>query len=51
MPSDTKVSDGGQPLVTFDLFLRESADSRSLHRLVRHSFRAETAPDRDSRFD
>jgi hypothetical protein len=34
---NAKVSDGSQPPVTFDLCLRESAGSRSLHRLVGHS--------------
>src|SRR5205814_4242382 len=33
-PSNAKVSDGSQPLMTFDLSLNQSAGSRSLHRLV-----------------
>src|SRR5208282_4219281 len=32
--SNAKVSDGGQPPVTFELSLSETAGPRSLHRLV-----------------
>jgi hypothetical protein len=35
LPQNTKVSDGSQPPVTFDLALSESAGSGSLGRLVR----------------
>jgi hypothetical protein len=35
--ANDKVSDGSQPPVTLDLSLSESAGSRSLDRLVRHS--------------
>jgi hypothetical protein len=35
---NAKVSDGSQPPPTLNLFLSESAGSRSLHRLVRLSF-------------
>jgi len=39
LPPNAKVSDGSQPPMTFDLSLSESADSRSLHRLVVRSLR------------
>jgi len=39
-----KVSDGSQPPLMLDFSLSESAGSRSLHRLVRHSGQASRRP-------